>query len=242
LASLSHLRRPRGAGQLGRQLITARVAVELVLGRVDRLGLLDDLARDPLVVQRRVAAGVSRDLRAVDRDEPDPRQPGLRAEPEHRAEQAGQRLLVTLEETGDRRVIRLLLGGDHPVGDVLFTGTLDRARRPHPTRIGVKKQRDHHRRLIGRAPVTVLAIGAIERAEIHRVDGVQDEPREVPLRQPIPHVWRHQERLLAIAHQEVLRHHRMVFNRPDGSSDARLARARQWIVCTHSLSKKRSAR
>jgi hypothetical protein len=35
-----------GAGQFCGELITTRLAVELVLGRVDGLGLLDDLARD----------------------------------------------------------------------------------------------------------------------------------------------------------------------------------------------------
>jgi hypothetical protein len=35
-----------GGSELGRQLVAVRLAVELVLGRVDRLGLLDDLARE----------------------------------------------------------------------------------------------------------------------------------------------------------------------------------------------------
>jgi hypothetical protein len=64
-------------------------------------------------------------------------QAGLRAQPEDRAEQARQRLLVTLDEPGDRRVIRLRLRGDHTVGDVLFTGPLNRPRRPHASRVGV---------------------------------------------------------------------------------------------------------
>ena len=173
------------AGQLGRQLVAARLAVGLVLGGVDGLCLGHDLARDLLVIEIGVAAGVSQHLGAVDRDHPDPGQPGLRAEPEHRAEQAGQRVLVALHETRDRRVIGPLLRRDHAVGDVLLAGPLDRPRRPHPARVGVEQQRHHHRRLIGRSAVPVGAIDRVERRQVQLLDGVDDKPREMTLRQPL---------------------------------------------------------
>jgi hypothetical protein len=56
-------------GQLFRQLVAARVAIKLILGGVDRLGLFNDLARQLLVVDVRVATGVGVDLGAVDRDD-----------------------------------------------------------------------------------------------------------------------------------------------------------------------------
>ena len=59
------------------QLIAARVAVELVLGRVDRGGLLEDLPRELLVVEVCVMRGVGVQLGAVDRDQPDLDQPRL---------------------------------------------------------------------------------------------------------------------------------------------------------------------
>ena len=108
-----------GAQLLG-QLVAARVAVELVLGRVDGLGLFEDLARELLVIDIRVAARVARQLRPVDSDHPDARQPVLRAQRQHLAEQAGDRLLVTLDEPRDRRVIRPLLRRQHPERDVLL--------------------------------------------------------------------------------------------------------------------------
>ena len=86
---------------------------------------------------------------------------------EHLAEQAGDRLLVALDEPRDRRVIRPLLGRQHPKRDVLLAGALDHPRGPDPARVGVEQQRDHHRRVIGRPAAPVDAIGRIERVEIH---------------------------------------------------------------------------
>ncbi len=60
-------------------------------------------------------------LRPVDRDHPDPHQPRPLAQPKHTAEQPGQRVLVAGTEPRDRRVIRLLLSGDHPVSNILHT-------------------------------------------------------------------------------------------------------------------------
>src|SRR5215210_7115305 len=82
-----------GAQPLG-QLVAARVAEQLVLGRVDARGVLEDLPRDLLVT----AGGVMRrrrgDLRAVDRDNADPNQAAARAQRQHLTEQAGDGLLV----------------------------------------------------------------------------------------------------------------------------------------------------
>jgi hypothetical protein len=54
---------PAPAGRdLRRKLIAACLAVELILGPLGRDRLLDDLPCDPLVIKRRVAAGVDVDL------------------------------------------------------------------------------------------------------------------------------------------------------------------------------------
>jgi hypothetical protein len=114
-----------GGRELGRQLIAACLAVELILGRVDGLGLLDDLARELLVVEVLVARRIRLHLRAVDGDHGDLGQPAARAQCQHLAEQAGDRVLVALQEPSDRRVIRALLGRQHPERDVLLAGALD---------------------------------------------------------------------------------------------------------------------
>jgi hypothetical protein len=146
------------------------------------------------------------DLRAIDGDHLGLGEAGLGAQRQHLAEQAGQRALVTLDEPRDRRVIRPLLDRDHPIGDVLHAGPLDPARRSLPSRIGVQQKRDHHRRLIGRPAPAVVAIAGVELAQIHRRHRVEHEPREMALRQPVPHVGRHQKRLLAITANEALPH------------------------------------
>ena len=43
----------------------------------------------------------------------------------------------------------------------------------------------------------------------------------MPLRKPVTDVGRHQERLLAITRDEILRHPGIVLNAPDGNRDLR---------------------
>jgi hypothetical protein len=114
--------------ELRRQLVAARLPVELLLGRVDRLGFLDDLPRELLEVEVLVARRVGLHLRAVNGDHPNLGQPAARAERQHLAEQAGDRLLMTLNEPSQRRVIRPLLSRQYAKRDVLFAGALDHPR------------------------------------------------------------------------------------------------------------------
>src|SRR5919108_277403 len=131
------LRRP----QLLRQLIAAGLAVELVLSLVGRPGLGQNLARDLVELAVDLGAGVTRDPGAIDRHHPRLHQPGPIAQLEHLAEQLGQRPLMAADEARDRRVIGNQIAGDHPVGHVLATVTLDRARRPLPGRERVQDKR-----------------------------------------------------------------------------------------------------
>jgi len=133
---LKPLLTPVRGRQLGRQLVTAAIAEALVLGGVDRARVLEDLARQALVVNIRLAARVGRDLAAIDGDHLDRDQPGLRTQPQHPAEDLGQRVLVAFHKARDRRVIGLLVCRDHPIGDVLDARALDRPRGPHATRVG----------------------------------------------------------------------------------------------------------
>ena len=112
-------------GELGGQLVAARIAETLVLFGIDRGRVFEDLARDLFVAARRALGGVGVHLRAVDRDHPDPNEAGLGAEREHLTEQPRQRGLVALAEARDRRVIRALVSADHPRGDVLDAAPLD---------------------------------------------------------------------------------------------------------------------
>jgi len=106
----------------------------------------------------------------------------------------------------DRRVIGRLVGGDDPKRDVLAAAPLDRSRGPHADRIGVDQQRHHHRRIMRRSTMAILAIGTVERREVKLVDDLQHKPRQVIGGQPIPQAGRQQQLVIAIARQEVLRH------------------------------------
>src|SRR5215208_7703154 len=81
-------------------------------------------------------------------------------------------------------------------------------------RVRVEQKRQHHLRLKRRATPPVLTIGGIKRREIQLPHGLQNEPRQVALGQPIAQVRRHQERLLTITPEEVLRHAQKSLNRP----------------------------
>jgi hypothetical protein len=158
------------------------------------------------------------DLRAVDRDYPDLHETLLHAEREHLTEQACQCCLVALAKPRDRRVIRHLVCRDHTVGDVLHALVLDHPRGALPLAVGVEQQRDHHRWVMGRAPMTIGAIGRVERRQIHRLHRGQHKPREVIRRQPLAKARRHQQHLLTITRQEVLGHAWIVLTTPDSTT------------------------
>ncbi len=55
----------------------------------------------------------------------------------------------------------------------------------------------------------------IKLAEVQTRDGLEHEPREVIVGQPIPDIRRHQKRLIPVTTNEILSHAYMVINRPD---------------------------
>ena len=182
--------------QLLRQLITALIAMHLILGLVRGHRLSDHVPGDLFKLIVNLRAGVARDPGAVDRHHPGLHQPGLITQLEHLAEQPGQRPLVPTDERGDRHMVRNQVARDHPVGNVLPAVTLDRPRRPHTGRERVQDQRHHQRRLIRGAAMTISAISGIERVHVHLVDRADHKPRQVIRRQPVPHI-RRQEKIPA---------------------------------------------
>jgi hypothetical protein len=114
----------------------------------------------------------------------------------------------------DRRVIGRLLRGDHPVGDNLHTATLNPTRGALTPRVRIHQKRHHHRRLKRRATPPVLTVGTIKRLQMHLFHRRQNEPRQMAIRQPIPRVRGHQERLLTITRQEVHSHTQKCLNPP----------------------------
>jgi hypothetical protein len=66
--------------------------------------------------------------------------------------------------------------------------------------------------------MTVLAIGGVERRQIHLRHGIEHKPRQVALRQLIPHIRRHQKRLPTVTLDEVLSHAGMVVTASDNAA------------------------
>ena len=137
-ASRSHLRRPCELVRLRRQLIAARLPVELVLGGVDRLRLLEDLARDLLVIDVRVAAGVGSTFVPSIATTPTRASPACAQSPSTAPNRPASASSVALDEARDRRVIGPLLRRDHPERHVLLARPLDHPRGP--------RSRAHRRR------------------------------------------------------------------------------------------------
>ena len=206
------LRRPerraaplRGPQMLG-QLIATILAEQPVLPAVGLLGLLEDVCDQLLVGAIRATRRVGADLGPIDRDHPDLHQARLAAQRQHRSEQLAERPLMPTAELRDRRMIRDRHRGDQLVGDVLAALPLDPARRPVPARVRVDQQRDHHRRFVRSAPLTILSIRPIERAQIHLIDRPQDRPHHMIVRHPVRQIRRQQHRLPPVASDEVLSH------------------------------------
>jgi hypothetical protein len=103
-------------------------------------------------------------------------------------------------------VVRNPVRRQHAKGNVLATTPLDPAARTLAERVGVQQQHDHHRRLERGSTPAVLPIGAVDGAQIDLLDGVEHEPGEVILRQPLAQAWRQQQLLVAITRKEVLSH------------------------------------
>src|SRR5262249_7383764 len=87
--------------------------------------------------------------------------------------------------------------------------------RAHPMRPAIQHKRHHHRRLIRRAPETILAVAAIKPRQVDHANDIDDEPRQMILRKPITQIWRKQKRLFTITRQEVLSHTRILRRHPD---------------------------
>ena len=191
------------------QLVAPRVAEARVLLGVHPLRFVEDAPHLGLQVRIRavaLTAGVGVQLGPVERDHPDPHQTSLGAQPEHLGEQSRERLLVLLAETADRRVVGVLVRGQHPEGDVLPAAPFDLAARALALAVGVEHERDHHRRLVRLPPPTVLAVALVERGEVQLADRIEHEPREVVPGQPVAEAGGHQVLLVTVARQETLGH------------------------------------
>jgi hypothetical protein len=181
--------------------VVARTAVRSGVVGVCCSCLGEDLV-DLLVQPVPAAVGVDRrvrgDLGPVDRDGPQPHQPGRGRHLQDLAERRGERLLVLGPEPGDRGVVRNVLGAHHPEGDVGQTPTLDLPGRPHALAVRVDQQGQQHVRVIASRPGPTQTPTSVEGTGIQRFHRLQHEPHDMIRGQPVPHVQRQQERLITL--------------------------------------------
>jgi hypothetical protein len=183
--------------------------VRAVLGLVRLGGLAQDLG--DLVLDLGVGAvgplgGVAGQLGAVQRDGAKADQPGGGAQPQRGDQEAGQRLLVADPEPRDGHMVGRGVGGQNPEGDVLDAAALDLPGGPHAKAIGVQQHAEQQLGVVGGVAVPVVAVGPVEGRQVELVDHVQDEPGEVAGGEPVAQVGWEQERLVAVAAQEVVGH------------------------------------
>jgi hypothetical protein len=193
----------------GRRLVAAGLAEGGVFGFVSglRLGehLLNDLV-DRVLGHVALHGRGSGHLRPIERHEADTGHPCLRTQPERGGEDRLQGLFVTLAETGDRRVVGQQSGADHAECDVDVARTLDLARRADPDAVGVEQQRHHRGRVVCCAAPAIGSVVGVEGREVHLLNRVQHEPRQMLFRQPVRHRRWEQIELVALWGEEVVGH------------------------------------
>ena len=188
------------------QLVASPVSEALVLRRVGRVRLSQDLRGDLASSATRERGRVRLHFGPVDGHHPRRHEPLDDTQTQHLGEQLGDRRLVTAAKPSQRRMIRTLIPGQHPECHVLDQASLDPATRTLTHAIRVDQHPQHHRRVIARTAPAVVAQIRIEPREIQLTDHVEHEPGQMIRRQPLRHRGRHQEHLVPIDLTNIDRH------------------------------------
>jgi len=113
---------------------------------------------------------------------------------------------VGLPEPGDRRVIRALIGRDHPKGHIPLAQPLDPSTRPFSQAVCIQQQRHHHGRLVRRLSPAIRPIGLLHGRQVHLGHRIQEKPGQVAFRQPVLQRRGQQIELLALTREKVVTH------------------------------------
>jgi hypothetical protein len=103
-------------------------------------------------------------------------------------------------------MIRAQPASDHPVADIPHAPLFDHPAGPLALAVAIKQQRHHHLRVKRRPPMPIGPVLAAELAQIQGGHRVQHHEHQIVFGQPLAHVHRHQQRLITLREQEVLRH------------------------------------
>ena len=121
------------------------------------------------------------------------------AELEHLAEKPCQGRQVAPAGGRDAIVVRVLVGGQHPVGDILLGGPLDLAQGGFPRAVSVDQQLHHQGEVVRQLPAPVARlVGREDRRQVQGIHHIAHEQGEVSLREAVAHRRGQQEQLVGI--------------------------------------------
>ena len=140
----------------------------------------------PLVAHGFVLGGISFHLGAIQRHMTQADHPGLLAEAEDLNKQILEGIKIAAAKLTDAAVVRLLVAGEHPAGQILITGPLDLAGGDDAHAVGVEQQHRHHPGIKPFFPTGLLGLcGPKDLREIQFIHQIQQEVHLVIAGKPL---------------------------------------------------------
>src|SRR6185437_14278982 len=109
-------------------------------------------------------------------------------------------------EVADSRVVWMPTPGNYPERHVLMGLPLYLPRRRDPYAVPIQEQRHHHLRIVRREAPQLALVVRVDRGQVQLLDDIQDEQRQVVLRQPLQRRRRQQKCLPRCVRAERLAH------------------------------------
>jgi len=152
-----------------------------------------------------VLGGIGLNLGAIEGHMAQAHHAGLLTEAEDLNEQVFQRIKVAAPEFTDAAVVRLLVAGQYPEGQILVASPLDLPGRDDPHAIGVEQQHRHHPRVKALLAAWILGLsGDQDLGEIQLIHQIQQEIHLMVLSQPLTRRGRQQGGLIRLPGAERL--------------------------------------
>jgi hypothetical protein len=145
------------------QLVAAGVAEQPILVLVGRGGLaqdLGDLGPELVVGAVGLVRGVGGQLGPVEGDGADADHAGGGTQPQGLDEEAGERLLVADTEARDSHVVRRLVAGKDPEGEVLCAAAFELPGGAHPQAVAIEEHAEQGLGVVGGVAVPIARSGS----------------------------------------------------------------------------------
>jgi hypothetical protein len=124
----------------------------------------------------------------------------------HLDEQLAKLREVALTKVGNRTMGREVVGTQYPVRHVFMQRRGDLPGRKRPRGVGVHQHLQHHAWIEGLFAWTLVPVARLEFAQVHRINGIGNEERQMIFRQPITKRRRQKQRLIGLGTSKFTRH------------------------------------